>query len=556
MISRGPHPLLGLLRVALACLAANSGAAQAQQAQQAQQAAPTLPSFAELEARGARIGSIRVLARDIFDTDTPEENYALFRLANQLHIQTRASVIERALLFKSGEAFSVRALEETERLLRSNRYLNDVQFRVAAVREDTVDIDVVTRDTWSLEPGFSAGRSGGTNSSGIGLKEHNLLGTGVSFSLGRSKNVDRQSTEFGISNDRAFGTFTNLAASYAESSDGRRSALAVVRPFYELDARWAAGASALRDSRIDAIYNASLVTGQYRHREQQGEVFAGLSAGLVQGWVRRWSLGLSVRDDRYAAEPGLAAPAALPADQRLVAPFVRLELIEERYLKLRNRNLVGKPEFFALGFSSTLQLGWAGTGLGSTRETLLYAASASRGFEPAPAQTLLLSGSISGQWVNGAVQRQRIGAQLRWFVPQDARWVFFASASGDTLTRPAVTASLLLGGDNGLRGYPLRYQSGLHRALFVAEERYYTDLYVWRLFRLGAAAFADVGRAWGGAYANPVNPGWLTDLGLGLRILNDRSAFSNVLHIDLAFPLNPTADIRKVQLLVKTKLSF
>ena len=68
-------------------------------------------------------------------------------------------------------------------LLRSNRYLYDVQFRPLAVHDGVVDIEVVTRDTWSLDPGFSAGRSGGANSSGLKLREYNVFGTGVDTRL-------------------------------------------------------------------------------------------------------------------------------------------------------------------------------------------------------------------------------------------------------------------------------------------------------------------------------------------------------------------------------------
>ena len=90
-------------------------------------------------------------------------------------------------------------------------------------------------------------------------------------------------------------------------------------------------------------------------------------------------------------------------------------------------------------------------------------------------------------------------------------------------------ACTLLGGDNGLRGYPLRYQSGTRRALFTVEERFYTDLYVWQLFRIGGAAFFDVGRAWGGENVNTVNPGWLSNAGVGMRIVSARAAFSSAI---------------------------
>jgi hemolysin activation/secretion protein len=287
-----------------------------------------------------------------------------------------------------------------------------------------------------------------------------------------------------------------------------------------------------------------------------GEAFGGWSQGLVEGWVQRYSLGVSVQDDAYALEPGLVAPPRLPTDEKLVAPFVRYELIEDRFDRQLNRNLIGRPEFFALGLASTLQLGRASTGFGSSRDAWVYTGSVSRGFEPAPGDIVIAAAAVTGQYADGHVRRQRLKAQTQYYVPQGNRWLFFASASGDVLTRPDVPDTLLLGGDNGLRGYPLRYQSGTRRALFTVEERFYTDLYVWQLFRVGGAAFFDAGRAWGGDNVNQLNPGWLRNAGFGLRIVSARSAFSNVLHVDVAFPLDATSDIKKIQFLVKTRTSF
>lgn len=522
----------------------------------ADSAEPALPSLTELEAAGARIGQIRVVTDDIFDLADPKEDKFLFRWANALHIKTRPAVIEHALLFKPGETLSVTRIDETERLLRRNRYLYDVQIRPVAWQDGVVDLEVRTRDTWTLDPGFSAGRSGGANSSGIKLKEYNLLGTGTSLSYGRSNTVDRSSNTFQFSADRILGTWTSLDLSTSRNSDGRRDAVSLVRPFYALDSRWAAGITASRDDRIDPIYEAGNVASEFRHRQRQAEAFAGWSTGWVDGWVQRYSVGTSLVDDRYSLEPGRIAPSVLPPDEKLVAPFVRYELIEDRFEKLQNRNLMARPEFFALGLAATVQLGWANRSWGSSRDTLLYSASISRGFEPAPEQTLTAAASISGQYSGGQVQRQRLGAQAQYYVPQGRRWLFYASASADTLTNPNPAETLLLGGDNGLRGYPLRYQNGQRRALVTVEERFFTDAYVWRLFRVGGAAFFDVGRAWGGNATNTVNPGWLSNAGVGLRIVSVRAAFSNVLHVDVAFPLNATPDIKKVQLLVKTKASF
>ena len=492
----------------------------------------------------------------IFDLADPHENNALFRLANRLHVPTRESVIRRSLLFQPGEAVSARAIEETERLLRTNRYLYDVSIRPVAVHDDVVDIEVRTRDTWSFDPGLSAGHSGGATTGGIKLREYNVLGTGTSIAFGRGKDVDRTSTEFEFSNERAFGTWASFDYAHASSSDGSRDAISLVRPFYELDARWAAGAAAVKDDRIDSVHVAGDVAAQYRHRLRSAEVFGGRSAGLQDGWVQRWSLGLHQQDDEYASDPALVAPATLPPSEKLRYPFVRYELVEDRFEREENRNLIGRPEFFALGLAAKLQLGRTLSGLGSTNAAWVYAASAARGFVPWPQHRLMAQAKLVGRYEEGAVRRQRVGVQAQYYLPQSRRRLFFASLAVDRLTRPELPDLLLLGADEGLRGYPLRYQSGTRRALLTVEQRFYTDAYVWQLFRVGGAFFFDAGRAWGGDVLNTVNPGWLRDVGVGLRIVSVRSAFSNVLHVDIAAPLDPTADIRRVQFNVKTKTSF
>jgi outer membrane translocation and assembly module TamA len=76
------------------------------------------------------------------------------------------------------------------------------------------------------------------------------------------------------------------------------------------------------------------------------------------------------------------------------------------------------------------------------------------------------------------------------------------------------------------------------------------------LLRVGGAVFADVGRAWGGDNINRVNPGWLGNVGVGLRLFNVRSAFISVIHLDVAVPINPDPGMSRVQFLIHTRASF
>ena len=526
-------------------------------AARAQVAVPdSLPSFAELEAAGATVGEIRVVPLEIFDTNDPAENHALFRLANRLHIPTREGVIRRAILFQTGEPVSVRLIEETERLLRSNRYLYDVSLRPVALQGGVVDIEVTTRDTWSLSVGAGVGTSGGESSSSVEFSEYNLFGTGTSLGFKHSKDVDRSSTELEYANNRAFGTWTSVAASHASNSDGKRSAVSVIRPFYALDARWTAGFQVSSNDRIVPLYQAGEIVSEYRATQSKAEVFGGWSNGLVDGWVRRHTLGWSATRARYATEPGRATPMQLPEDRRRVGPYWRFDLIEDRIERELNRNLIGRPEFFQLGLLASLQLNWDGQAMGSDRDALCVRAALSWGFAPRPGDTLIARAAWSGELLRNATGSQFLSAGAEYYRPQTKYRLFYAAAEADWITHPGPTDQLVLGGDNGLRGYPLRYQSGTRRVLLTAEQRFYTDVYLWRLLRLGGAAFVDVGRAWGGPLPTSANPGWLGDVGFGLRVVSERSSFGTVVHVDVAFPVSRVGDISKAQLLVKAKRSF
>src|SRR4029453_2726576 len=74
-----------------------------------------LPTPEQLEAEGAVIGEIRIVIGDVFDTRLKGERSWLYRTANKLHIETREATVRDQLLFKPGEPYRVRLIEEAER---------------------------------------------------------------------------------------------------------------------------------------------------------------------------------------------------------------------------------------------------------------------------------------------------------------------------------------------------------------------------------------------------------------------------------------------------------
>src|SRR5581483_9894068 len=332
-----------------------------------------------------------------------------------------------------------------------------------------------------------------------------------------------------------FDGWTSASVEHSSFSDGSANAFNINRPFYAVDTRWAAGASAATFDRRDAIYEAGNNVAEYRHRNKAGDVYGGWSRGLIGGWTQRYFAGLSYSEDSYSLLDNQPTPAPLPADRTLAGPYLRYEVLQDDFLPVINRDRIQRPEYFQMGLHATVQIGRSMAALGATDQPWQFSLGLTKGLRLTDDHQLPSSLSFSSQYGSALGDVRAFGASLRYFVPQGGNYLLYLATSADWVKSPNVADDLLLGGDNGLRGYPLRYQRGSRRLLFTAEERYYTNWFPLRLFRVGLAAYADIGRAWGSQLPNP-NSAWLGDVGVGLRFLNARTANGNVLHVDLAFP--------------------
>ena len=547
-LSRHPVILL-LVSAAMACLAAASEAAP-------EEAAPPVPNAAELERLGAVIGEIFIYNENIFDLNDPRENKSLYRVANQLHIRTKPNVIRQQLLFKSGDPYSQRLLDESGRILRSARYLYDASVQPVAFKDGRVDIAVTTRDVWTLNPGLSFSRKGGENTVGVELEELNLLGTGTDLELSRISGVDRDSTMIEYKDRHAFDSWVRVRAAYADNSDGSLKALEVERPFYSLDSRWTTGVFLQDDEHIQPLYDLGEVVQEFGSRRQFASAFWGWSDGLRDGWVRRWRLGATYDESEFSEIPGTLPPSVLPENRKLVYPWLGFELVQDEFDKFRNHDQIGRTEDFHLGARFGAYFGFADQAYGADRSAWIFSARASHGFGSGERSTLLLSSALTGRLESGELSNTVLDGAARYYVRQSERRLFFTTFEASVGRELDRETQILLGGDNGLRGYPLRYQGGEARALLTLEQRYFTNWYPFRLVRVGAAAFFDIGRTWGASSVGTPSLGLLKDVGIGLRFGNSRSGLGNIIHVDLAFPLDGDSSIDDVQILLETKESF
>jgi len=515
-----------------------------------------LPSGSELEAAGAVIGDIQVVVGDIFDPSIPGESGWLYRTANRLHINTRDKVIRNQLLFRSGEPYLHRIVQETERILRANDYLNDAVIRPVAWDGKKVDLEVRTRDTWTLNPGINFNRQGGENSGSIQLEGKNLLGNGQKLSFGWSNDVDREAINFEFFDPHFHSTWTRLGIVYSDADDGDTKALRLDRPFYSLDTRRAGGVYLYDSIRNDPRYAYGEEVGEFRSDEQFVEVYGGRSAGWRDGWVRRWTAGATYHRRRYATTPDEPLGGPLPEDIELAYPWLGFDLVEDVYEVRTNQDQIERTEDVLLGLRAGGRIGYASGSLGSDRDALMLSAYAQNGWDFGRERSLFVTTVATGRVENEGLRNAVLSAEARYYTRTSDNTKFFATVNGVVTEELDADQQLLLGGEEGLRGYPLRYQAGTSRALLTLEQRYYTDWYPFRLFHVAGAAFFDMGRTWGTDVTGATSDGLLKNLGIGLRLGSSRSAFGNVIHIDLAFPLDGGDDINSVQFVVETKVRF
>ena len=516
-----------------------------------------IPTGPELEKAGAVIGKVHVVIGDIFDPSIPGESGWVYRTANHLHINTRTKIVRNQLLFKEGQPYRHRVVQETERILRNNDYLYDAAVRPVAWDGKTVDLEVRTRDTWTLNPGLNYSRQGGSNSGSLQLEEKNLLGNGQQLSFGWGKDVDREEYTFDFFDPHFLATWTRLGLSYSDASDGQTASFRLDRPFYSLDTHHAAGLFLYDSQRNDPRYAAGERVGEYQHDQQFYETYGGRSAGWNNGWVTRWSTGVTYQRDRFAPDPTIALTGPLPEDREFLYPWVGIDFVQDAFEERVNQDQIQRTEDVLLGVRAGARFGYAPEAFGSSTDALLFNGYVQDGRDVAAGQSLFLSATTSGRVENQGLRDAVLSAEARYYAKTSAKTKFFATVNGTVSEQLDLDTQLLLGGDTGLRGYPLRYQAGTSLALLTLEERYYTDWYPFRLFHVAGAVFFDMGRTWGTDPATgSTSLGLLKDIGLGLRLGSSRSAFGNVIHVDLAFPLDGGSDINSVQFVVETQSHF
>ena len=501
---------------------------------------------------GTIVGEITVNANDIFDLNLTNETKSIHRFGNRFHKQTRADVIEQQLLFKSGDAFDFAKIAESERLLRQNDYLKSATITAVERCGNAININVITRDLWSLIPKVLYKRTGGESRAGFEIREANLFGWGKELAFSFEQGIERDQSILEYKDRHILGSRQQLTLQWQDNTDGERQLAELKLPFYALDSTRAWRVAVDRTQLLSPLYTDRKVTTIYDLDARFADINFGFSKGIQANTLHRFWFGARYDETKLIDVSDREAEVEFP-ERRFVYPYVAWQFQQPHFVKRSNLYMMEQVEDISLGHFFETRIGIASEKYDSTVDALVLHAQYRKGWQRGNSlglfSTKLDTFRIDSEYANTIAS-----PQLQWFWFQSSNRTLFLSAKAAIGNNLFAENQFLAGGDNGLRGYPLRIQSGNRRVLLSAEQRFYLNWYPWNLVRIGAAAFVDAGRAWNSDDAD--EPEWLANGGVGLRILSTRHANALVVHIDVAVPFDQRDDIDSVQLVLGSKAVF
>ncbi|MBI5883362.1 MAG: hypothetical protein HZB91_09700 [Elusimicrobia bacterium] len=478
------------------------------------------------------VGVVRVVVHDVFDPSDPAENKWIFRRANDMHHNTQDVVVQRELLFKEGDPYDARVIEETERNLRRLPIFRKVVAESVPAGPGKVDVTVHVYDNWTVTPTTSFKRAGGKYSWKVGLKDSNLLGYGKTAGAVYGETFTQVEKNFFYEDPQFLGRRLVANWGVVEGGEAKTYYGGLAKPFYATTAQESLGFSgSYRDERIfhdDAV----IPFGRVRRRTKEGRVFYGRSLGSTPSMVRRGVFTVGYSRSRIEAIPGESVIKSDPLE--VTTTLETLFTSEEQsFVKEKNIRRLYRDEDINLGWTGVMAMAVSPSALGATADSYSQRFELGKGASFGPGNFVKGGTGVvtrfSGDYLTSVVWNLNLEYYKR-LLSWNTLAAHFTYDYGHQLNP---SNGLLLGELEGMRGYGLYHLSGNRRFLFNLEDRLFLRDNLFRLVSLGGVVFFDAGSTWMGEAV--ALGSWKTSVGAGLRVGTTRGTGGSPLRIDMAY---------------------
>jgi hypothetical protein len=522
---------------------------------------------AELEPKpeGKRIVGIDVEVLDVIEERDPLPNFL-----NIFHANSRARVLERELLFVTGERWDGKLVSESERNLRGLRQVSLVIIVPLRTAEpDAVRALVIAKDVWSLRLNSDyVFRAGKLERLLLQPAEENLAGTHRRISGQFIYQPD--SMAFGgrfvdprVAGSRLVAVVDGNVIINQDSGDpeGSFGFFQYGLPLYSTRQKWSWGAvinwrqevtrrhvgldiatfdaeATPQDDLIPFVYDTETIAGRMSVTRSFGrDVKSDISLGAGADRSVYMTPDLSAFDPAAVQE---FVDTSVPVSDTLNGPFIQYHFYLNRFASMVDIETMSLQESYLTGPELYLRFYPSLEAFGSTRDVF--------GYHAELAYTQALGTGYTRGYVSGTVESTA-----------DADLVYDSNVAGGLrVSSPSFTVGRLvydgvmshrldnfsnsltqLGGDTRLRGYP----SGLFlgQNLLASNLEFRTRPFSVWTFQVGGALFYDVADVYDDVEELSMKQG----AGFGLRFLFPQLGRA-VMRIDWGFPLTPNAGATSV----------
>ncbi|PKK82219.1 MAG: hypothetical protein CVT49_14930 [candidate division Zixibacteria bacterium HGW-Zixibacteria-1] len=479
------------------------------------------------------IDSIHVNNMNIFDLDSAKYDFWPFHLANKLHIRTKKHVIKRELLLNKGEPFSRRLADETERNLRALPYLWNARLSMVKGPAGENILEVATSDTWTLLGGLSFHRTAGENEIHFRAEEQNLLGMGQHLSFHHYfRDTLEDFSQFSFLERRLFNSRLFFQSYFNGDPEIAQTSLSLGKPFFSLNSKSSFRFDFIDWNRRDDYYESGLIIAQDKIKGSQfiltGAYRTGSYYDKVQFGTEIIYTDINVSAKKYLADSNLVT---FPRDSLYYAVIPEFSIRSYEYLQTTRIDNFNRIEDILFLNGAAINYGRFfdrhGDKIYDYAGLLINYAKHFRA-------NLFFVELGRNYWFNGRQDfRKRTNFSIRyynngisWLTPQ-------VRLKYDEDFREDAMATLYLGENNGLRGYPKNISTGRKRILGNIENRIFPGL-EFLSADFGAVQFIDFGRCWSFDRKLRLDD-LLWSVGIGLRIGVERVTHAKTMRLDLAY---------------------
>jgi hypothetical protein len=468
------------------------------------------------------VDTIVVQNHNVFDATGDGPGFVA-RLANALHVTTRAAVIRRTLLLDAGDHYDSARVTESERALRALGIFRQVKLDTTRL-DGRLAVRVFTADGWSTKPQTNFSSAGGSVRWELGMVEQNFLGTATTLAAVYKHNPDRTGVDLQYQSPHFLTRRTTLAGEYTGYSDGKAGTWQVGLPFYETAARW----SLVTDGAAAHQRVLSFRDGANKDTTQRRALRFGVTAGYAlrassAGYVRLWG-GASWGREDFA--DSVTAPFAWST---FGAAGAGVELGHARFAVLEHFNSYARREdqdlsqVLRLGVWATPRAwGYAGAHAGLGPELKAQGSAAWRG------GFAVLRASGHGIYSGPGLDSGRVQLALTVASQNLPRQAWIVHVEGGVAQHPDSGSEFDLWNDQtGPRLFGAHEFTGTRMSWFAVEDRILVAEEAWGLVGVGLAPFLD----WGGAWYADERARQGGDVGVALRLGPTRSVRGDVAEI-------------------------